>query len=83
MISEYHANFNDHRSLGRGDIKLSICHVTSLNRVARGSCNIMGGFLKFGGYSLCEIGDIKHLICHVTSCDNVIRGSCDIMGGFP
>ena len=43
----------------------------------------MGGFLKFGGYSLCEIGDIKHLICHVTSCDNVIRGSCDIMGGFP
>ena len=42
VISEYHANFDGHRPFGRGEIKLSICHVTSQNCGARRSCDIMG-----------------------------------------
>ena len=34
--------FGDHRLCGRGDIKLSFCHVTSHDYVVRGSCDIMG-----------------------------------------
>ena len=41
VISEYHANFDGHRPFGRGEIKLSICHVTSHNRGTRRSCDIM------------------------------------------
>ena len=36
--------FGDHKPFGRGDIKLSICHVTSCDHVGRGSCGIMGEF---------------------------------------
>ena len=75
VISEYHANFDGHRPFGRGEIKLSICHVTSHNRGTRRSCDIMGEItlsqvappVKFGGHRVCGIGDIKRLICHMTS----------------
>ena len=42
VISEYHASFDGHRPFGRGEVKLSICHMTSHNRGARRSCDIMG-----------------------------------------
>ena len=44
VISDYPAEFGDHRPFGRGDIKLSIFHITSRDHVVRGSYDIMGEF---------------------------------------
>ena len=42
VISVYPAKFGDHRPFGRGDVKVSICQVTSRDHVVRGSDDIMG-----------------------------------------
>ena len=90
VISDYPAKFCDHRPFGRGDIKLSVCHVTSHDHVVRGSCDIMGEFcslshnpVKFDGNRLCRIRDIKLVNCHVTLRDDVVKVSCDIVDEFP
>ena len=44
IISDYPTKFGDHRRFGRGNIKLSICRVTSCYHVVRWSCSIMGEF---------------------------------------
>ena len=44
LISDYPAMFGDHRPFGRGNIELSICHLTSSDQVDRGSRGIMGEF---------------------------------------
>ena len=43
-ISPQPAMFGGHRPCGRGDIKFSICHMTSRDHVIRGSSDIMGEF---------------------------------------
>ena len=45
MINDYPAKFGDPRPFGRGDIKLSICHVTLRDHVLSGLCGIMSGCL--------------------------------------
>ena len=44
ITSDYPAKFGDHRSCGRGNIKLSICHVIPIDQVVRRLCDIMGEF---------------------------------------
>ena len=44
VIRDYLAKLSDQRPFGRGDIKLSIIHVTSRYHVVIGSCDIMGEF---------------------------------------
>ena len=42
IISDYPKKFDNYRPWG--DIKVSVCHVTSHDRVVRGSSNMMGEF---------------------------------------
>ena len=44
VISDYTAKFGDHSSFGREDINLLVFHVTPLDHVVRGLCDIMGEF---------------------------------------
>ena len=44
VISDFPAKFRDHRPFREGDVKLSICHVTSQDHEVKGSCDIMGEF---------------------------------------
>ena len=44
VISDFPAKFRDHTSFRKGDVKLSICHVTSHDHVIKRSCDIMGDF---------------------------------------
>ena len=90
IISDYPTKYGDHRPCGRGDIKLSVYHVISLDHVIRGSRDIWMSFLivsqcpvTFTGHRSRGIGDIKLLIYNVISRNQVVRGSCEIMGEFP
>ena len=81
IISDYHAKFGDHRPFGRGDIKVSINHLTTWPHGQRARWHhgwdlviISHRLVKFGGHRLCEIGDTKLLIWHVTLRDHVVRG---------
>ena len=87
VISDYPANVGDHRPFGRGDIKLSVCHVTSRDHIVRKSCDIMGEFIShcpinFGGHRLCGLRDIKLLIWQLSSRGHVIKRSCGVVGEF-
>ena len=90
IISDYPTKYGDHRACGRGDIKLSVYHVISLDHVIRGSRDIWMSSLivsqcpvTFTGHRSRGIGDIKLLIYNVISRTQVVRGSCEIMGEFP
>ena len=91
VTSDYTAKFCYHRPCGRGDIKLLLFHVVSLDHVVRESCYIMVGlpphhshnYVKLGDYRPCSREDFSFLVCQVTSCEHVNGGSYDIMGEFP
>ena len=79
--------FGGHRPCKRGEIKFSICLVTSCDqRIIRhyGWVSLIINYhsAKLGGSRPCRRGDILFLICHVTSYDHVVTGWCDIMGKF-
>ena len=87
VISDYHVKFGDHRLLGRGDIKLSICcnHITwpRGRRIVRHHgwvLLIISHSPLILGHRFFGIGYIKLLNCHVTSRDLEVRWSCEIMG---
>ena len=86
IISDYPAKFADYRPFIRGDIKLSVCHVTSRDYLVRGSCNIIRWVsaiispAKFWCHRPYRRGDILFLTDHVTSCDQVVNEFCGIMG---
>ena len=51
VISNYPASLGDHRPFGRGNIKLSICRVTSRDHMVRGSYDIMGEIFIISNHS--------------------------------
>ena len=56
-----------------------MCHVTSHDNLAYGSCKFVGG--KSCDYNHCDSGDIMFLIGHVTSGEHMFNRLYEFMGG--
>ena len=55
VISDYRGKFGDHKRFGRGDIKLSIYHVTSRDHVLRGSRGIISELCPYYKPLPCQV----------------------------
>ena len=72
-----------------GETKCFICHMTSTNRLVKGSCNFMirnSSLYVTTLPSLVTIGFViveMYLVCYVIQQDHVTEGSCDYLDGSP